>query len=365
MAVISRDDGRWVCRYRDENGNKREHSFGRGEDARLQALAYNEDWNNYHQAVRAAKLEQEKIQGTNVMTFIGLVDEVIQHITIGKRSQNHITSVSTVAKAIFIPKIGACTDIRKIDYAKNIMPLMQDLQTEPTPKGRRLTPLTVNKYAHYLKGIFNYAVKRGYIERNPMELWEPLKVVKQTRKLSREDIVKIMAYAAPHVKWAIEVAYQLGVRTGKSELLSLKWVHVDFENRVVHVYAPKTNTYRDVFFSESFCQRLLEMKAASTSEYIVSFNGKQVRDMHKAFRKACNDAGITYPVRMYDIRHRYASELLNNQAPIGVVSKSLGHKRTSTTLDQYYEVLREEGRALPDKLPPLPISSPRDTAAAV
>ncbi len=37
MPVINRDEGRWVARYRDEEGNTRDKSFGRGEQARLEA----------------------------------------------------------------------------------------------------------------------------------------------------------------------------------------------------------------------------------------------------------------------------------------------------------------------------------------
>ena len=42
--------------------------------------------------------------------------------------------------------------------------------------------------------------------------------------------------------------------------------------------------------------------------------------MHKSFREACKRAGITYEVRMYDIRHRFASELFAKNVSRGCLA---------------------------------------------
>lgn len=364
MAVFQRDEI-WICRHRVslDSPKQQEERFGRGEAAYEAAVARDAEWKEYFRQLReynAYQAAQAEAVNPNAITFGQLVYEFLRHITVGQRSANHITSIRTVAEAILIPQIGADTNIAEIDYAKHLLPLKEALQTKPTPKGKMLTPTTINKYAHFLKSIFNYAIKRGYLDRNPMALWDLLRVKKETRQLTKEDIAHIMEHASPHVRWAMEVAYNLGVRTGKSELLSLKWCDVDFENHVVHVYGRKTNTHRDVFISPEFCQRLAEVKAESTCEYIVSYKGKQVHDLHKGFSNACKAAGITYPVRMYDIRHRYASELIMANAPIPAVSKTLGHSRISTTLDAYCECLPSDCVKLPTMLPPLPTSMQQD-----
>ena len=357
MAVINRDDGRWLCRYRDENGKTRECSFGRGEEAQIQAEIYDQQWKDYHAAMREQQLRQKILNDPNAITFGKLVKEYLDHIIANERSANHITSIRTVSNAILIPKIGEFTNIAAIDYKDHILPLIVELKTMPSQHGKQLSPITVNKYCNFLKTFFNYAVKRGYLVRNPMALWEPVHVEKQERLLTKEDIVKIMANAVPHIRWAIEVAYELGVRTGESELLSLKWTNVDYENRLVHVYGRKTKTPRVVHIKDTFCDRLQEEWALSESEYIISYNGKQVKSLRRGFTHACEKAGITYPVRMYDIRHRHASELLNANAPIGAVSVALGHSRKSTTLNTYYESLPKERSELPNYLPALPLAA--------
>ena len=62
---------------------------------------------------------------------------------------------------------------------------------------------------------------------------------------------------------------------------------------------------------------------------------------------------VTYEVRMYDIRHRFASELFSNNVSVGVVSRLIGHSRTSTTTDVYLEVLPKEIFEIRNKLPSL------------
>ena len=56
---------------------------------------------------------------------------------------------------------------------------------------------------------------------------------------------------------------------------------------------------------------------------------------------------------MYDIRHRFASELIKSKVQVGVVSRVIGHSRVSTTTDVYLEVLPKEMYDIVGKLPKL------------
>ena len=220
-----------------------------------------------------------------------------------------------------------------------------------------LSVVTVNRYGNFLKSFFNYAIRRGYIDRNPMAIWVKAFEPRKECLLDREMIEKIMANAPRHLAWAIEVAYNTGARTGYSELLSLKWSDVDYEQGLVHIYARKTKTDRWVPVSDEFLERLRLFQAQSKSEYIVSYAGKQVKNIHKSFRTACLRAGITEPARFYDVRHRFASELFNSNVPLGVVSRTIGHTRVSTTTDVYLEVLPMEIYDIRGKLPALKLPS--------
>lgn len=133
----------------------------------------------------------------------------------------------------------------------------------------------------------------------------------------------------------------------------MKWDNVDFNNGEVLIYASKTKTYRKVPVSKSFLPRLQEMKNTSKSGYVIEYHGRQVKKIAKAFRTACKNAGITYPVRMYDLRHMFATIMLSNGADLAAVSKLMGHSRVDMTANVYYQYMQGEKERAVNLLPVL------------
>ena len=71
---------------------------------------------------------------------------------------------------------------------------------------------------------------------------------------------------------------------------------------------------------------------------------------------ACRRAGITFSVRLYDLRHMFATYMLSNGADLAAVSKLLGHSSITMTANVYYQYLegeKERAVALLPELPPL------------
>ena len=59
---------------------------------------------------------------------------------------------------------------------------------------------------------------------------------------------------------------------------------------------------------------------------------------------------------MYDLRHLFATSLLNAGASIGSVSRLMGHARISTTVNVYYQVKQEELERAMSILPKLSVN---------
>lgn len=57
--------------------------------------------------------------------------------------------------------------------------------------------------------------------------------------------------------------------------------------------------------------------------------------IYRYWRKALADAGITRRIRLHDMRHYFASALIDAGASIIAVSEALGHSTTKETLDTY------------------------------
>ena len=355
MAVYERN-GIWKVGYINDEGKRKDISFGRGEEAMEEARKFNE-------LVKSRHLANKNAQNSNTVsvptplkqiTLKDLCNEYLEHMTVSGRTKNHINSMRAIFFGIALPYFGESILINDIDYSQHILPFINMLKTESSFYGHARTPRTINHYANYMISLFNYAVERGYLISNPMKLWKKLKVVRKERELTLEDTFKIMRYAAPHVKWAMEVAYHLGVRPGPCELFNLTWDDVDFTKKHVHIYASKTNTHRYIPISDSFRDRLKEKNNESETNYIIEYKGKKVKTISRAFRYACKQAGISYPVRMYDLRHLFATLMMNSGADLAAVSKLMGHARISTTADNYYESRGEEMVKAIKGLPEIP-----------
>lgn len=371
MSVHCRD-GIWNVIYTDLAGKRTQKSFGRGEEAKKLAYECDMHIKERKQAHKEALRNSEIMVSTGMelrtpepkneiapqedkpaITFGQLVAEFLAHSQVNGSSDDHRKSISLVAEKLYFPHFGKDKLITSISYA-DILEFMSKIENENSRNGRKRSTITINQYGNYLRAFFRYAVDLGYLDKNPMSRWKPKKIPPKQVKLTVEDLQKIMAHAAPHLKWALEVEYHLGLRSGLSELLSLKWEDIDFDAREVHVYASKTKTYRTIPINdEKFLEALRERRKMAVTPYVVEYEGKPVMSLKRSFNTAVKLANLPYPVRMYDVRHLFATMLIGNGATIGAVSALLGHSKTSTTLNVYYHATEAEIINAVDKLPSL------------
>jgi integrase len=95
------------------------------------------------------------------------------------------------------------------------------------------------------------------------------------------------------------------------------------------------------------------MRERTKSGFIVEYAGKPLKTIRHSFNKACTKAGITVDVRMYDLRHLFATTMLANGADLAAVSKLMGHATVKMTADVYYHYLEGEKEKAVNKLPTL------------
>ncbi len=365
-------NGIWSVHYLDSSGKHRQKSCGRGEEGEQKAKDLDERIKQQKQAIKEACREADVEASTTVLpympdpantngiqdntpsiTFGQLVNEYLAHSQVNGSTDGHRRSILYIAEKLYYPHFGKNRSIRKLTYG-HILEFMAKVETENSRNGRKRSVVTTNRYGHFLNAFFRYAVDLGYLDRNPMSRWKPRKTPPKEVKLTMEDFQKIMDYAPPHLKWALEVEYHLGLRSGPSELLSLKWEDMDLDNGEAHIYAPKTKTYRTIpIKDEKFLEALRERRDIALTPYVIEYDGKPVKSLKVSFNRAVKLANLPYPVRMYDVRHLFATMLVSDGAPIGAVSALLGHSRTSTTVNVYYHATKAETLNAIDKLPAL------------
>lgn len=79
---------------------------------------------------------------------------------------------------------------------------------------------------------------------------------------------------------------------------------------------------------------------ARLSEWVVEYNGKQIKSIRTGYSNALRRAGLV-GVNIHQIRHTVAVKMLSSGQPIEVVSQYLGHSNIQITQKIYARFLPE------------------------
>ncbi len=332
MSVGVTGDGRWYCQYRQEDKpSPTKEYFGKGSQAKKAAEA------------RDYQIKMEKKLGKDLSPRTCIyMDELAQmYIKTKKLEGRSINSLNTLKNLLnkhWLPKL-CHKPVDELKY-EDFLSLLEYYADKSV--------CTRNRYLDYLNAIIRWGIENEIVKNNPLKKWKKLSEPRRDVHLTVEDLRKIKDSSPPHLQWVLEVQWELGTRPGASELFSLRWLDVNFDDRWIRVRGTKTRqSDRIIPITESFRDRLLAKQQEATTEYILEYAGKQVKSCKRAFKAACRKASIAYPVRLYDIRHLFTSVMLSKGGDLKAVSRILGHSTTRMTANVYYhEMTGEKERAL-------------------
>lgn len=173
-------------------------------------------------------------------------------------------------------------------------------------------------------------------------------------------------------------ALRTGLRLG--EILALQWGDLDLSGRFIEVQrnlvsgrltTPKNTKRRRVDMSaklvEALETRLTAAKAAAlksgkpmpswvfTNTERAPLDGDNLR--RRIFEKALTKAKLRH-VRIHDLRHTYASLLIQNGESLAYVKEQLGHSSIAITVDVYGHLVPGSNRAAVDRLDAAPVCIP-------
>ena len=92
--------------------------------------------------------------------------------------------------------------------------------------------------------------------------------------------------------------------------------------------------------------------------HIIRYRGKPVKEVTGAWRKTKARAGIKRRLRLYDLRHFWATHLLTHGGDLRTVSRGLGHASPEISLQVYSHSSSDVLRKAIDTLPDLKIEPP-------
>jgi integrase len=203
--------------------------------------------------------------------------------------------------------------------------------------------VTVNHDLKLLRKMFNWGIRKGYLERTPFKIGtEPAitleKEIPRSRRFeSEQDEQRLLDAANPQLRAVIIAILDTACRPG--EILSLQWKDVNLERKELTVQAvkSKTRTARMIPISSRLAA-VLEMRRLDPAgkpfpPKAYPFGnavGERSTSVRTAWENARDTAGLS-GLQLRDLRHEAGSRFDEAGIPINYVSKMLGHADLTTT----------------------------------
>ena len=291
-------------------------------------------------------------------------------------------------------------DIKTADIEDFISELRKPRQVNGEP-GKSLKPASINRSLELLRHMFNWRVAREYIDRTPFRrgsetLIRPLAEDNQRRRrLSEEQEQQLLDAAPAMLRVLMITALDTGMRRG--EMLALRFKDIDWKRRLILLRGSTTKSRRPRFVPISTGRLLAVLQwlrlgadgQPKPDDAPVFSNG--VGEPLRTFRRAwlitvlkahgirprwrkkanykqlteeCVEAVGAINLHWHDLRHEYASRLVERGVPLAQVRDLLGHASISTTErydNQKLETLQVAASRLEDGKGFEPAASPAGT----
>ena len=222
--------------------------------------------------------------------------------------------------------------------------------------------LTLRKVLVSLNQILDYAVRHHYMSHNPLrEAERPTdqrsaeeKKEGEINPLKPEQVKALIDIEeVPKIKILFMLAVFTGARQG--ELLGAKWSEIDWEKSQIHIqrtfnkgrfFPPKTKeSNRNIDIGPTVLKELKKWKLAcpkSDLDLIFPNGAGQPINysnlVQRHFRPALKNANLPM-IRFHDLRHTFASLLIEQGENIKYIQTQLGHSSPTVTLNVYAHLM--------------------------
>ena len=294
-------------------------------------------------------------------------------------SQRTFDGYQSIIESHLIPALGHI-------QLKHLHP--QAIQSYYGEACERLSARTVHHQHRVLSQSLKFAVRQGYLGRNPCELLDaPTPRKKVMRTLTPFEVEVLLDSAKDSYYYpVIYTAVSSGLR--QAELLGLRWRDIDLDllsisvsqvlykrRGVCEFKEPKTShSRRRVAMTPKLALYLREYREERELLYLelgrqltlddlvfTSVEGKPIDPsvLSHAFGRVAKQAGLE-GVRFHDLRHTFASLMLLRGAKPKVISEALGHASVAFTMDVYSHIIegmQEDAMALLNEVLPAGVNN--------
>lgn len=213
---------------------------------------------------------------------------------------------------------------------------------------QKIKKTSVARKLSAIRSFFSYLEKHRVISENPASsVLTPKQDKPVPNYLTVDDMFRLIesvkddTLAGKRNRAILEILYSTGIRV--SELVGLDVEDIDFEARVVRVLGKGSierivpigrkavkavRTYREALYGNS-----AKTPDLWKGPLFLNKNGGRLteRSVARMLEQAARAAGLTVPVSPHDLRHTFATHLLDAGLDLRMVQELLGHKKLSTT----------------------------------
>jgi integrase len=391
--------GRYYGRWRTSDGRKLNRALGPvrqpgGKNGLTKAQA--------ERAFRAMQ-EREERRPRPAAQHVGTTvaqaaDSLRRQVELEGSRRSYLQNLESMQRVHLAPAIG------DLPLAKLTPTRIEGLATAML--GRGLKPKTVRNVLSFLHSVFEHAITRGWCVENPvrraarpkrrragdaapdLQFLSVAELDAVIRAIPDEIVVRQPNSTrqgrpgpapppppdvlGPVLRVLVLAAAMTGVR--QSELLGLRWEHVDWSAQRIRVRntfvrgehsdegKSDLSTRRSIPMADRLAGELdrwskkTAYRASGELVFAHPQTGKPLdrSKVTRRFQQACRDAGVE-PIRFHDLRHTFATRLAASGTPLRTIQEFLGHSDSKTTqIYAHYAPSQQEVAIVNDAFAPEP-----------
>jgi len=312
-------------RYRDAHGRERQFKIGSAHvltasQARRKARAV------LAEAILGHDPQKEREELRRIPTLAEFVDEA--YLPYAKNVKRSWQTDETILRIHILQRFGAL----HLDEISNqaIADLLSRMRDQGYASG------TVNRVLILLRFIFNLARKWGVpgSAENPTAGLKTAPDVCRERFLSQDEVQRLLAALDADENRVAASAIKMLLLTGarRNEVTYAKWEHVNWGKRTLLVPRAKSGRPRSIHLNSAALDLLRAIERTDENPFIFPspVTGRPSPSLHFPWRRIRERAALL-DVRLHDLRHSFASFLVNQGVSLYVVQGLLGHTQARTT----------------------------------
>jgi integrase len=326
LLEVRRSGGKtFYQRYTDDRGRERQFKIAPADVLTL-SVARRRGRTVQAQALVGDDPQSRRIELRSIPTLAELVrDRYLPHVKSYKRSWR---TDETMLRIHILPIVGP----QYVDQirAEPIAALVEKMREKKYSTG------TTNRAVIVLRHIFNLARKWRVpgVTENPTAGINLAPDVNRERFLSLEEAQRLIVSIEQDENNVAANAIMLLLLSGarRNEITYAKWEHVDLEKRTLLVPLSKSGKPRSIALNGAAVELLRAIQTTSRNDYVFPSptTGRPSPSLYFPWQRIRVRAGLP-DLRLHDLRHSFASFLVNRGVSLYVVQGLLGHGNTRYT----------------------------------